>query len=346
VVGGSFHSNLTIGSYSLFGGLGLFGDAFVAKFDNFGKPLWALAGTMGGGSNYVNGIATDSAGDIFAAGNFTATLDFDGGGVMSAGGADAFLVKLMPTGLVAWSKNFGDAGVQSTRAVAVDKTDSVIFAVASNSPIDLGGGSLGNMGGEDLYLAKYTNSGAYVWGKRYGDADDQSGLRVALDHNNNVILAGAFAGSIDLGGGTLVSLGQHDYFVAKLDANGKHIWSKRFGDANDDFVINVAVDESDNVLLSGSLVGTIDFGGGALISMGGDMNGGDVFVVKLDGAGDHLWSRRFGDSFPQSACGITSAGAGAAFVAGNFTGQLDFGGGSPLTNLGAGSIFLAKLLTP
>ena len=110
--------------------------------------------------------------------------------------------------------------------------------------------------------------------------------------------------------------------------------------------MGVAVDESGDVLLAGSLIGTIDFGGGPLASMGGDLSGGDVFVAKLDGGGNHVWSRRFGDSYGQGAFGVASAGMGGMFVDGSFLGKLDLGGGAPLSAAGARSMFVAKLLTP
>ena len=58
----------------------------------------------------------------------------------------------------------------------------------------------------------------------------------------------------------------------------KHLWSKRFGDGDDQHARSVAVDASGNVIVTGYFYGTIDFGGGALTSAGG----GDIFVAKFD----------------------------------------------------------------
>jgi hypothetical protein len=93
----------------------------------------------------------------------------------------------------------------------------------------------------------------------------------------NVLVAGRFEGTIDFGGGPLASLGVGDVFVAKLDTDGGHLWSKRFGNASDEAAAGVATDSAGNVLVAGHFDGAIDFGGGPLNNAGG----GDVFVVKL-----------------------------------------------------------------
>ena len=65
--------------------------------------------------------------------------------------------------------------------------------------------------------------------------------------------------------------------VAKLDANGNHVWSKRFGDAADQSGSALAIDGQGNVILGGTFAGKVGFGSGDLVSEGGD----DIFVTKL-----------------------------------------------------------------
>jgi len=79
-------------------------DAFVWKLDTSGNFVWA--GQMGGTSlDFARGIAADGAGNIFVAGNFSGTADFDPGAgtynLTSAGGYDFFVAKLVQTGALA-----------------------------------------------------------------------------------------------------------------------------------------------------------------------------------------------------------------------------------------------------
>src|SRR5439155_11265907 len=104
---------------------------------------------------------------------------------------------------------------------------------------------------------------------------------IAVDGNGDVVVAGDFSGTVDFGGGLLTSAGTKDIFVAKYSgADGSHQWSKRYGGTGDDHASGVTLDNGGNVGLTGSFKGTVDFGGGALITPGADM-----FVAKYSAAG-------------------------------------------------------------
>ncbi len=154
---------------------------------------------------------------------------------------------------------------------------------------NLGGPTRTSAGFNDVFVAKFDPDGAYEWSKRFGDSNDQFASSVTTDADENVIITGWYSGAIDIGGDNLVSAGASDIFVAKLDQAGDHLWSRRFGDVNDQSAYSVAVDASQNVIVAGGFYGTVDFGGGPLTSAGGL----DLCLVKFDAAGTHQWSRRF-----------------------------------------------------
>jgi hypothetical protein len=101
---------------------------------------------------------------------------------------------------------------------------------------------------------------------------------IAVDSVGNVVLTGRFQGTIDFGGGPLVSEGDDDLFVAKLDAEGKHLWSRRYGNDKTQWGAAVAASGSDEVFLGGFFKGSVDFGGGALTAQSFDTN---LFIAKL-----------------------------------------------------------------
>jgi len=177
-----------------------------------------------------------------------------------------------------------------------------------------------------------------LWSKRYGDVSVQSATGLAVDSTGAAIIAGSFAGTIDFGGGFLGSSGPGDGFVAKVDAAGKHLWSRRLGGVNDDRAMAVTTDVAGNVVVTGVFSNTVDFGGGPLVASGS----WDIFVVKLGAAGNHLWSKRFGDNTQQEGHALAIDAAGNIVVAGMFWGTVDFGGGA-ITSAGHNDIFVAKL---
>ena len=92
-----------------------------------------------------------------------------------------------------------------------------------------------------------------------------------------MLVTGFFEATVDFGGGGLTSAGLGDIFVAKYDAAGNHLWSKRFGGPSGGYGYSVTVDSANHVFVTGGFVGTVDFGGGGLTSAGQS----DIFVAKL-----------------------------------------------------------------
>jgi hypothetical protein len=167
---------------------------------------------------------------------------------------------------------------------------------------------------------------------------DDFGHGIAVDSAGNVLLTGRFDGTVDFGGGPLSSAGSTDIFAVKLDAQGQHLWSRRLGGTDYEEGSGIAVDSAGNALLTGYFAGTADFGGGPLSSAGYY----DVFVVKLDAQGQHLWSRRVGGTSNDRGYGIAVDGVGNVLLTGEFLGTADFGGG-PLSSAGSYDAFAVKL---
>jgi hypothetical protein len=100
----------------------------------------------------------------------------------------------------------------------------------------------------------------------------------------------------------------------------------------------VAVDVKDNVILTGAFEGTSDFGGGPLVCQGLS----DVFVVELDGSGNHLWSKRFGDAEAQIGYAVAVDEDGGVTLTGGFSGTIGFDA-EPLKSKGDQNIFMARI---
>jgi hypothetical protein len=129
-----------------------------------------------------------------------------------------------------------------------------------------------------------------------------------------------------------------DAFIVKLDVNGAPVWSRQFGDAQNQSVGDIAADADGNVIMAGFFLGMVDFGGGPLTSAGTN----DVFVAKLDADGGHLRSKNFGDATNQTGTGVRADASGRIVLCGTFAGSIDFGGGA-LTSAGSSDVFLVQL---
>jgi hypothetical protein len=336
-------------------GPGVFVDAptgveaiYVVKLNSFGNGVWCKEfGSAGSQSGYA--IAVDGDGEVLVTGALTGTADFGMGPLTSKGARDVFVLKLDANGSPLWGNQYGDASDQAAGSIAVDAQKNIILAGTFAGSISFGGPTYTAVGTADIYVAKLDPTGAYLWSKQFGDTTGNTSALAVVDPSGDVALAGAYFGSVDFGGDNLISAGDSDLYLAKLAGNdGSHMWSKRFGDANRQESAAIALDAAGNPLLTSSCDGTVDFGGGPLVSAGGPANGGeDIFIAKFDTQGNYVWAGRFGDAQQQDNGAVAVDSTGAALMTGNFLGSIDFGGG-PLMNAGGGGhdIFVAKILTP
>ena len=108
-------------------------DAFVSKLDSTGALIWAKS--FGGDDEiYSKSIAVDSSGNVYTAGYFIGTADFDPGpgttnlitvSAPSVYNFDVFVSKLDSSGNFIWAKSFGGSLLDYGNAIAVDSSGSV-----------------------------------------------------------------------------------------------------------------------------------------------------------------------------------------------------------------------------
>lgn len=292
-----------------------------------------------GNKNQTVVATLDKNGSIFLAGSFDETMEIGGGVLTSAGGSDVYIARLNPSGGHVWSKRYGNASSQSANGISVDEEGNLLVTGSFQGSIDFGGKLLTSEGSDDIFVAKLDASGKHLWSYSFGGVGSQVGLRVGWDSYEYVFLAGRFAGTLNLSDGPVTSQGLDDVFLAGLDSFGDLQWAKGLGDVGYDYALGMAVEPlAGDVIVTGRFATSIDFGDGALTSAGSD----DVFLARLDYLGGPLWSKRFGDAQAQSGSGVALDPAGDLFLAGDFSGSIDFGDG-PLVSAGGMDIFVAKL---
>jgi hypothetical protein len=265
--GGTFGPLTSVGNW----------DAWVALIPESGTPLWHRS-YGGPGYDGIYGLSPAQDGGAFIAGGFEASIDFGSGEpLIGAGGFDCFLAHIDGEGNAVWSKRFGDdKSIVNVRLVTAPDGD-LVMALASDQVIDFGGGALTPVGGIDTFVARFAETGELRWAKRFGEADTQLAVALAVDAAGNILVGADVHGAIDFGGGTLTSAGEADVGLVKLTGEGEHVWSRLVGDAADQNLASLATDADGNVALSGRFEGTMAFGATELVSAGGY----DLFVAVL-----------------------------------------------------------------
>ena len=157
----------------------------------------------------------------------------------------------------------------------------------------------------DGYVAKYDSSGTLLWAKDFGGVGSYTAINsVDVDQNNNVYISGAFTGTIDAdpsaNTNTMVSAGDVDIFITKLNAGGTYMWAKHIGGMGEDQADDIKTNDLDHFYISGMFSDTVDFdpsaGTMALISTNPntqfEVNRG--FIAKYDLDGNIIWTKRIG----------------------------------------------------
>ncbi len=222
-----------------------------------------------------------------------------------------------------YCQRFGDESRQLLHGVAADCEGNVIIVGDFWGSVDFGGGNLVSAGDRDVFVAKFGRGGEHIWSRRFGDEAEQVGVGVAADDNGGIFLASAFAGGLDVGSKKLVSRGRYNVGLVKLDKHGEHLWSQSFGDQNYHVPECTAVSPSGAIIIAGRFKGTIDFGGGDIISASKQT---DIFLAKFSPDGDYMWARRVGGPFEQQTRSLAVDARGNICLAGVFKGELTLDG--------------------
>jgi hypothetical protein len=332
----------------------------ISVEEAFGPNGIVQIGTPGNYDEYINGISTDSSGNIFVAGNsprlnsgaLIIKLDATGNklldktlslssnsifangigtdsngnisvaGFISGGSSDnTFVIKLSASGSQLWLQQFNSPGDDRANGITIDSSDNIyITGEASGS---LFGNS--NAGGIDCYVAKYDVNGSQLWVKQFGTSSEDHSTGISAEKNGNVYVTGYSNGSLP--GNS--NLGNNDAFVVKYDASGNQIWVKQFGTSGEDRASGIVTDSSGNVYVSGYSSGTLP----------GNKNLGsnDAFIAKYNATGTQLWIKQFGTSSDDYAKGISIDTSGNIYVTGYSNGSLPGN-----KNLGSNDAFAAK----
>jgi hypothetical protein len=331
-------------------------DIFISKLDALGNFLWVISmGSSVGDSGYS--ICLDASGNIFTTGCFQETADFDPGkeifDLTSVGGFDIFISKLDNSGNFIWAKKIGAINSDNGLSIACDASGNVYttgyFQNTPDFDPNVGTYNLTSSGNVDIFISKLDSDGNFIWAKALGSTNGDYGYSIALDASGNVYTTGYFYGTVDFDPGegkfNLISTGETEIFISKLNASGDFTWAKRLGGSAHDEGHSITIDDLGNIMTTGMFSGTADFdpnvGTYNLTSSGGV----DIFISKLDSDGNFIWAKGMGSSGSDDGRFIDVDASNNVYTTGLFheTAEFDPSNGTfYLTSAGGSDIFISK----
>jgi len=301
-------------------------DVALIRLDEYGNTLWAKAygesntdygwtvdqttdggfivGThsesYGAGSHDVMLLKTDGNGNIAwvkyyggssADGAYSLQQTSDGGLIIAAhtnsfgaGAHDIYLIKADANGDTLWTKTYGANSQDYLQGIHQTADSGYIMAAYSSG---FGAGS------NDFYLVRANSLGDTLWTKSYGGSGSDVGYSVQQTTDGGFIVAGYT---------TSFGAGNNDVYLIKLDPGGQIIWAKTYGGSGADYSYSVRQTSDGGFIAAGQ---TYSFG-----------TNGDVYLLRTDGNGNHLWSYAYGGAGEDKAWSVKQTPDNGYIVAG------------------------------
>ena len=211
-------------------------NGFIAKYDTNGA--YVNVKPIGGNkvSNYTgNFISTDGAGNIYRAGNLSATTDLDPSSstfnVSSPSGSGIFISKYTPSGSFIWGNTVpGSEGTLLLISVMNTDTNGNTYVI----------GSADANGVLSSFLLKYDPNGNNVWTKQINGSINAT-RRIVFDALGNFYVSGTITGAtaIDFdpspfGTNLLNPNNRQVIYIAKYSPQGEHLWAKTLTQSGSD----------------------------------------------------------------------------------------------------------------
>ncbi len=191
----------------------------------------------------------------------------------------------------------------------------------------------------------------FEWANSAGSAAHDEGEAVVIDHDGHIYIMGYFKDELEFNQTNVPSIksnGDRDILIQKMDADGNILWAKQIGGPGEDLGTSMIIDNDNNLYLTGSFEGTADFNPGPEQTLLSSNGAQDSFVLKLDSNGILLWANTVGGSRNDSGRNLALDATGNLYLAGEFSGTVDFDSGpgevilTATSNLGV-TFFMQKL---
>lgn len=194
-----------------------------------------------------------------------------------------------------WLKTYESSNYATIEQIESDSQGDLILSGSFMDDVDIDPGpSIEMVSGSRSFIQKTNNDGNLIWSKPFLSTENVFISDLDIDSQGNIFLSGEFSGTVDfdLGNGVsvLTSNGLNDGFLVKLNSLGDLIWAKQIGSTTGAEIIRkIAIDNNDNVIVSGSFSESCDLDPGVGTSIITPL-GWDSFILKLNTNGTLIWN--------------------------------------------------------
>lgn len=245
--------------------------SYIQKLNSEGGFMWANAyGNTG--SNTIKSVDTDAFGNVYVAGRFQGTVDFDtseGEAILETESTidlNAYVLKLDRSGAFEWVKRFGGL---ATSPVAITVNDAQLCVVGQHNgtgdfdPSDEEFILSTDLGTEGMFSLKLDSEGTFEWARHLSSPSYIESRAAVMDSYGKLYVAGNFSSTVNFATSEELEISSQndtpDIFLLQYDAAGELNWATSYGGNDFDRVRSLVLDDSHALHMSGTFKEEISF---------------------------------------------------------------------------------------
>lgn len=272
------------------------------------------------GGESCQALTIDSNDNIYLSGGFNADFSLGNQTLVPVGDIDIYLTQLNENGEVQWVVSGGSVEDDEVVEVITDGDNNVYWTGMYWLDADFGDTTLSvESSSRAIFMIKYSPNGELIWAQSFDGTNLKQISDIAIGNDNDLYFTGYFEETLILDEFVLTATANTDMFVAKMTNTGEMLWASQAGLEGDNFGINLAITNDNQVVVGGHYEGQIAFQSDTIQSNTPDL---DVFIAKFDANGEAMWGRKAGGVFPSELTSIVLDEANNVYATGTFLGVL------------------------
>jgi len=281
------------------------------------QEVWIKqAGNKNGRDNGFQ-IVTDDFDNCYITGNFTGEATFGDTIVSSKDADDCYIAKYNNQGELVWIKTFGGKESQVGNSLAIQSNGEIVLAGSFDKELIIDDTIIKpNMYG--IFILKLNNSGTVLWCKTFDSKSFNDISEIKLDKENNIIAVGRISDTITVDNKQMISHGDVDGFLIKLNSSGNILWSHTIGGHDDDETDDISVDINNNIYISGSCNYKVFIDGKKIIKTDFAVS----FIAKFSENGKLLLFKTYGGALSNETRDIVCDSLGNLYMTGYHCGTI------------------------
>ncbi len=312
---------------------------FFAKYDSAGNLKWAHCFSGGTNAQFIEDISIDSESNIYLCGLYQGNVDFD------PGTAEVSYPDYNGSFIAKYSRN-GDflkiIDINIRKVYRVVPTEGSLYVFGefyerqTINAINDTSFTITSKGDRDFFIGKLNENDKAIWACSVGGSQADIAGDIAL-HNNELVVMCNYDQNIEIED-TIMYSTSIEILLAKLNAdNGELIWAKSVGGNDQDIGVDLEIDNSGNIYMTGEFYGNPDFDPGIGEKLLSYKGLSDIFLAKYDIDGNYVWAEGIGNSAFNYGVKVESIHNNSIALAGKSSNSTDIDFTDSVYTIGSGT---------